>query len=412
MIYRAPELTGLDEQVLGEIEELRDDLRFHLVSPRRWYGTLSRVMMARAVQASTSIEGYHSTVDETAAIIDGEEPPGVDEDTRRAVSGYRDAMTYVLQLTGPSSPDRPRMDASLLKSLHFMMVGHDLTTHPGQWRPGAVWVRDGGGRPVYEAPDRDAVALLVDDLIAHVNESPAPALVAAASPDGHAAQRPSPAPALVAAAMAHLNLTLIHPFSDGNGRMARCLQSFVLGCADSEMSPVFASIEEYLGRNTGAYYGALTDTAAGSWSPERSARPWIEFCLTAHYRQAATLRRRIDRFEALWDRCEQTAARCRLPDRTVDALMHSARGWRLHRSLYISIVRSATGEQISDAMATRDLAAMASAGLLDPEGEKRGRHYLPSESLRDLEREIREMQPARPAIDPYGTLAPQRSYLL
>ena len=381
MIYETPELTGLDEQVLGEIQELRDDLRFHLVSPRRWHGTLSRVMMARAVQASTSIEGYHSTVDETAAIIDGEEPPGVDEDTRRAVSGYRDAMTYVLQLTGPSSPDRPRMDASLLKSLHFMMVGHDLTTHPGQWRPGAVRVRDGAGNPVYEAPDRDIVEPLIEELIAFVNNSPAPTLIGAA--------------------MAHLNLTLIHPFSDGNGRMARCLQSFVLARADSEISPVFASIEAYLGQHTIAYYAALTGTAAGKWSPERSVRPWIEFCLTAHYRQAAALRRRIDRFEAMWDRCEQTAARCRLPDRTIDALMHSARGWRLHRSLYISIVRSASGEPISDAMATRDLAAMASAGLLEPVGEKRGRHYLPSESLRALEREIRDMQPARPVIDPY-----------
>ena len=381
VIYETPELTGLDEQVLGEIQELRDDLRFHLVSPRRWHGTLSRVMMARAVQASTSIEGYHSTVDETAAIIDGEEPPGVDEDTRRAVSGYRDAMTYVLQLTGPSSPDRPRMDASLLKSLHFMMVGHDLTTHPGQWRPGAVRVRDGAGNPVYEAPDRDIVEPLIEEVIAFVNNSPAPTLIGAA--------------------MAHLNLTLIHPFSDGNGRMARCLQSFVLARADSEISPVFASIEAYLGQHTIAYYAALTGTAAGKWLPERSVRPWIEFCLTAHYRQAAALRRRIDRFEAMWDRCEQTAARCRLADRTIDALMHSARGWRLHRSLYISIVRSASGEPISDAMATRDLAAMASAGLLEPVGEKRGRHYLPSESLRALEREIRDMQPARPVIDPY-----------
>ena len=386
VIYETPELTGLDEQVLGEIQELRDDLRFHLVSPRRWHGTLSRVMMARAVQASTSIEGYHSTVDETAAIIDGEEPPGVDEDTRRAVSGYRDAMTYVLQLTGPSSPDRPRMDASLLKSLHFMMVGHDLTTHPGQWRPGAVRVRDGAGNPVYEAPDRDIVEPLIDEFITCVNDSPAPTLIGAA--------------------MAHLNLTLIHPFSDGNGRMARCLQSFVLARADSEVSPVFTSIEAYLGRNTGAYYRALTHTAAGSWSPERSARPWMEFCLTAHHHQAATLRRRVDRFEALWDRCEQTAARCRLPDRTIDALMHSARGWQLHRSRYISIVRSATGEPISDAMATRDLAAMVAAGLLEPVGEKRGRHYLPSESLRALELDIRAAQRARPVIDPYGTLAP------
>ena len=201
------------------------------------------------------------------------------------------------------------MDASLLKSLHFMMVGHDLSTNPGQWRPGAVWVHDGAGNPVYEAPDRDVVEPLIDELITCVNESPGTTVITAA--------------------MAHLNLALIHPFSDGNGRMARCLQSFVLARADSEISPVFTSIEAYLGQNVGAYYGALTDTATGSWSPERSARPWVEFCLTAHCRQAAALRRRIDRFEALWDRCEQTAARCRLADRTIDALMHSARGWSL-----------------------------------------------------------------------------------
>jgi len=382
VIYEAPTLSAQDIQVLEEIQTLRDDLQFYLRAPRRWYGTLSRVMMARAVQASTAIEGYHSTVDETAAIIDGEEPLGVDEDTRRAVSGYRDAMTYVLQLTNSSSPDTPQMDASLLKSLHFMIVAHDLTKQPGQWRPGAAWVHDGTGSLVYEAPDRDVVEPLIDALIAYVNDRSDPALVAAA--------------------MAHLNLTLIHPFSDGNGRMARCLQSFLLGCEFGGLPPVFSSIEEYLGRNTSAYYAALTETAAGSWSPERSARPWIEFSLIAHHRQASTLRRRIDRFEARWDRCEQIAARLRLPDRTIDALMHSAQGWPLKRSLYMRIVKSASGEEISDAMATRDLAAMAAAGLLDPVGEKRGRHYLPSESLRVLEQEIRAMQPARVTIDPYG----------
>lgn len=392
MIYEAPNLTERDTQILEGIQALRDDMQFYLGAPRRWYGTLSRVMMARAVQASTSIEGYHSTVDETAAIIEGEKPLDVDEDTRMAVSGYRDAMTYVMRLTGPSRNEEPRMDASLLKSLHFIMVGHDLSTNPGQWRSGAVWVRDGTGNPVYEAPDRDDVETLIDELIAQVNDRANPALIAAA--------------------MAHLNLTLIHPFGDGNGRMARCLQSFVLGSAFGALSPVFTSIEEYLGRNTAAYYAALTETAAGSWSPERSARPWIEFCLTAHYRQAATVRRRIDLFEARWDRCEQIVARSRLPGRVIDALMHSAQGWSLKRSLYMRIVRSATGEEISDAMATRDLAAMAAAGLLEPVGEKRGRHYRPSESLIALEQEIRAVQPARPVLDPYEASPPQRNELL
>lgn len=119
--------------------------------------------------------------------------------------------------------------------------------------------------------------------------------------------------------MAHLNLALIHPFSEGNGRMARCVQSWVLA-GERLLSPQFLSIEEYLGRNTSAYYDVLTLVAQGSWNPARDARPWLRFCLTAHYRQARTLLRRIEETEALWDRCEQLARRHRLPDRTVGPL--------------------------------------------------------------------------------------------
>jgi len=61
--------------------------------------------------------------------------------------------------------------------------------------------------------------------------------------------------------MAYLNLTLIHPFSDGDGRMERCLQSYVLASA-GVLSPVFTSVEEYLGRNTDRYYAVLTEVAA------------------------------------------------------------------------------------------------------------------------------------------------------
>lgn len=59
----------------------------------------------------------------------------------------------------------------------------------------------------------------------------------------------------IQAGMAHLNLVMIHPFRDGNGRMARCLQSLVLA-RGGILDPVFISIEEYLGRNTQRYYPA------------------------------------------------------------------------------------------------------------------------------------------------------------
>lgn len=380
MIYATPRLRPEDERVLAAIEELRGDLRFYLREPRRWYGSLRRTTFARAVQGSNSIEGYHASVEDVAAVLEDEAPLEADEETRQAIAGYRDAMTYVLQLAANES--MPPMDESLLKSLHFMMMKNDLTNNPGRWRPGGIWVEDENGQVVYTAPDRE----LVDTLIAEALTS----------------LRDDTSPSMVRAAMAHLNLVLIHPFSDGNGRMARCLQSFVLA-SDGILSPEFLSIEEHLGRNTTAYYAALTEVAAGRWSPDRSARSWIEFCLTAHYRQATTTLRRIREIEALWDRCERLASEHRLPQRCVGALCDIARGWRLRRSLYIKTVKATMGESVSDDTATRDLMALARAGLVEARGEKRGRTYVPTREARAVWMSIRDQRQGLELEDPYST---------
>jgi Fic family protein len=379
VIYRPPSLTDADRAVLHGLDHLREQLRYSVREPRRWSGTLRRAAFARAVQGSNSIEGYNATVADVVAVIEDEEPLAADEETRHAIAGYRDAMTYVLQLA--ASP--PPLDASLLRSLHFMMLRYDLTKNPGQWRPGAIWVEDPSGAPVYAAPDREVVDQLIVEMVDQANTD-----------DGHP---------LIRAAMAHLNLVLIHPFSDGNGRMARCVQSLVLAY-DGIVSPEFSSIEEYLGRNTADYYGVLAHVAGGRWTPQNDARPWVEFCLRAHYRQVQTLLRRVEETEALWTACERVAADRRLPDRSVAALCDVARGQHLRRALYVKLVASSTGDVVTDATATRDLRALVDSGLVEATGERRGRRYGPTPDLRAVWGEIRARRPERPADDPYVTL--------
>ena len=377
MIYTIPPLSDADRLAMERIDGIRENLHFYLHTPRRWYGTLRRAVMARAVQGSVSIEGYHASVEDVASVIDDEEPLAATDETRRAVAGYRDAMTFVIQI----APTSPVFDTSLLRSLHFMMIKYDLSKNPGQWRPKGVWVRGADGKIAYEAPERNLVEPLIDELLKQIATAEAPAMVTAA--------------------LAHLNLAMIHPFSDGNGRMARCLQTLVLA-RDGVLTPEFCSIEAYLGHNTTAYYKALQEMSEeGNWSPQLSARPWVKFCLTAHYRQAMSLLTRIRETEALWDRCEQAAARNRLPDRVVGALCDASRGWRLRRSLYIKTVRSSTGEEISNTMATRDLTALAAARLLEPVGERRNRYYMPTPETRRFWEEIRAVRMSQPIPDPY-----------
>lgn len=372
MLYTLPDLPDSFNSVVSRIDEMRLRLKFMLQqSPQRWTGLLRRSEFARAIQGSNSIEGYHVTVDDAVAAIDGEEPL-VDERTEAwlAVRGYREAMTYVQQLADDA---HFAYHEAVLRSLHYMMLSYDLGKHPGRWRPGVIFVRrNETGDVVYEGPDAGEVPALMEELITSLNA-------------------PGNLPIMVRAALANLNLVLIHPFSDGNGRMARALQSLVLA-REGILDPQFSSIEEYLGRNTPAYYDVLALVGQGSWHPQRDALPWVKFCLTAHYRQAETLLRRSQESSRLWTELEAEVKKKGLQERTVLALHDAAVGFRVRNSTY------RIAADVSDAVASRDLGQLVAAGLLVAQGEKRGRFYTAGDWLNEVRAETRL---TKVATDPF-----------
>jgi hypothetical protein len=188
--------------------------------------------------------------------------------------------------------------------------------------------------------------------------------------------------------MAHLNLVMIHPFKDGNGRMARTLQSLVLA-RKKIVSPVFSSIEEQLGRSTEQYYAVLGAVGEGSWRPENDARLWVRFCLDAHFKQAERTQRRVHEIEDLWGRVETLVAQLDLPVRSVGPLCDASRGFRIYNWLYRIAVAESDGEPIEAGTATRDLKALVSRGVLLARGEARGRYYVASSELRAIRESVR-----------------------
>jgi Fic family protein len=204
----------------------------------------------------------------------------------------------------------------------------------------------------------------------------------------------SNSPTIVKAAMAHLNLTMIHPFKDGNGRMARALQTLVLG-REGILHPVFSSIEEWLGRNTEDYYKILATTGGGTWSPQNDAAPWMRFCLRAHYQQTDTLLRRNEEYEALYDRVEEIVRREGLHDRTAIPLFEASLGRKITNARYQAAA------EVSQYVAGRDLKVLSDIGLLDPEGERRGRVYFGGKELKAARQASRIK---RPLTDPYEVL--------
>jgi Fic family protein len=372
VLFSTPTLTTDERWVLDHVEELRARLSARTREPRLWAGLLRRASLARAIQGSNSIEGYDASIEDALAAVDDEEPVDARDETWRATIGYRDAMSYVLQLADDL---HFVLDATLIRSLHYMLLSYDPTKSPGRWRLGSIYVRrDEDGEIVYTGPDAERVPRLVGELVERLQDDADPGMVRAA--------------------MAHLDLVMIHPFRDGNGRMARVLQSLVL-TRQGILGPAFCSIEEYLGRNTPAYYDVLAEVGAGSWSPANDARPWVRFCLTAHYRQARTLLRRSEEAERRWDAIDREVRRLGVPERSIPVLFNAAQGYRIRNATYRSLV-----EDVSELVASRDLRVLVEAGLLAPEGERRGRTYSASDGLRKIEQSVRTAR-VRDETDPF-----------
>jgi Fic family protein len=376
MLFTCPDLDAAELEVLDRIQQLREELRFAIVQePRRWTGSLRRVLFAKNIQSSNSIEGYNVTLEDAVAAVEGEDPVTARRENWQAVTGYRNAMTYVLQLA--NDPDFIYSEA-IIKSLHYMMIAYDLNKSPGTFRPGFIYIRESKtGEIVYEGPDREKIRPLMGELVEALNED-----------DGK--------PAMIRAAMAHLNLVLIHPFKDGNGRMARGLQTLVLG-REGILEPTFSSIEEYLGANTTEYYSVLAEVGRGYWQPENDVRPWIRYSLKAHYIQARTLLRRLKESEKLWDLLSRLVEERKLPERTIFVMFDAARGMRVRRATY------QPQAEVSENTATRDLKQLVDQNILIPAGERRGRSYIASDTLKDIRRQSLEVR--FQVEDPFKSLA-------
>lgn len=357
MLYTYTELDEAERAVVARIEMLQRDLRHFVVQqPRRWTGLLARMTRAKALRASNSIEDINVSQEDALAAVDGEDPVEADKQNWRAVLGYQQAMTYILQRCRDHDF---RFSVDSFLALHFMISQSDLDANPGNFRRGWVGVRNTRtGEIVHEGVDRDQLEPLIDDLIKYLNGPANPHVI-------------------VKAAMAHLNLTLLHPFSDGNGRTARCLQTAVLaneGMAARE----FSSIEEHIGRNQQEYYRVLAAAGGGGWHPDRDAKPWIRFCLKGHYMQLQTLLRRNQEFGIVYADLVDLLRERGLNERMALALLEAAFGRRVRNASY-----RVSGD-ISNNLASRDLKQLIDMGLLEAQGEKRGRHYLAGREVREI----------------------------
>jgi hypothetical protein len=291
VIFRSPKIHAEETEAIEKIEDLWRQLRRRVSEPRQWLGGLRRLVFTRSVAGSNSIEGYHASLEDVMAAVEDEPTVEASDETQIVLRGYRDAMTYVLQLADDNDVE---IDESLIKSLHFMMMKHDLTKRPGRWRTGDGYVRrEPRGEIVYEGPDSDLIPGLVSELVACVNELDGPSTRTCS--DGPPESRDD-SPVQRRATVAWPGL--FRRWSWRGRRSSRpCSLPSKSNSVDrrSSTTPCWEQLEKVRG------------------VPKTTPRLWVRFCLDAHFKQAERTQRRVHEIEDLWGRVETLVAQLDLP---------------------------------------------------------------------------------------------------
>lgn len=367
MLFATPPPGRALERELAELDRLRERLGDAAGIAGPWLGGLRRQWRASSAESSIEIEGFHVPERERLAVAGGGEVPDPGNADRMALSCYARAMDHVGVMS--NDPVFRWVDRVVL-DLHFDACWFQNDKDPGRYRQQGIEVTSpAGGQPAYVGPPQEQVPPLMDEVVDWLDRGDL---------DSHVAVR---------AAMAHLHVASVHPFRDGNGRIARIVQSLVLA-RGGVLAAEIVSIEEYLGRNTEAYYATLQKVQGGAYQPERDATPWLRFCVRAHLEQA---QRRLDQIAeagARWSLLEELIASRGWPDRLVIAL---------EQSLFAGVDRAsyAAEADVSAATASNDLRRLLDAGLLVQRGRGRSTQYGPSQLLQ-LQGDVKRRRDTKP----------------
>jgi Fic family protein len=211
---------------IAQIEKMRGQVEDSFILPEREVSLRHRAAV-EATSSSTAIENNPLSRQEVEAVLANQEiaraKRHIDE-----VKNYKQALDYIETRKATKTP----ITTTDILKLHKLTTRGLLSTEQsGRFRTGPVYVvRQTAFAPpevLYTAPPADRVAVLVDRLLAWLE------LVDQVHP-------------LIAAAVLHIEFVDIHPFADGNGRLARLLTLLYLGLQDFDFRGVLVPENYYI----------------------------------------------------------------------------------------------------------------------------------------------------------------------
>jgi Fic family protein len=267
-------------RLVGEIDEFKGAWRaLGNLAPDR-LATLRRVATVESVGASTRIEGAKLSDVEVDLILSNLDLGSFRTRDEQEVAGYAEATTMVFD----SWRDIP-LTENHIKQLHgaLLKFSHRDEHHRGEYKklPNNVEAFDEHGRSVgviFETATPFDTPRLMRELVEWTQRE---------------LEGKNHHPLLVIAVFI-VRFLAIHPFQDGNGRLARVLTNLLLLQTGYGHMP-YSSLERVIEENREQYYRALR-SAQGTLDRDESRLPdWLRFFLICLIEQKNVLAEKIQR---------------------------------------------------------------------------------------------------------------------
>ncbi len=305
--------------------------------------------LVRMVHYGTHIEGNELDLSQAEKVVMGQQVIARERDIQEVIN-YRKVIEKIEELIVDSAPFV--VDETFIKKLHKLTVHKILPEETsGEYRKTQVVIKNSQtGSVVFRPPQAIAVGYQISDLLQFVNSKEAE--------DIHPVLR---------SGIVHYEFVRIHPFVDGNGRVARALSTLILFLAGYDIRKFF-SLEEYFDMDAGRYYESLQSVEKNNGDLTQ----WLEYFTEGLSVELSKVKERVENVSADLPIREKLGGKpLMLTERQMKIVEYVRKAGYLQNQAFKNLF-----PMVSEDAVLLDIKALVAAGLIKKHGVTKGAKYI------------------------------------
>lgn len=343
---------------LIEIERVRGFL--DAVKPMEdWLLDMQNEILTLESHYSTHIEGTQLTLNQSREILEGKPVKSIRTDDKKELLNYRKALDFISEYLSKDVPITER----LIREIHKITVKdvRGNSADPGNYRKKQNYVINLKTHEILYTPPRPSrVPSLMKEFVVWLNK-----------------KREFLSPIFIAG-IAQIQLVNIHPFIDGNGRVARLLATLILYKKGYDFKRLF-TISEYYDKNRAAYYEAIQSVP----DHDMDLTYWLKYFVAGLQFQISKIREKAEDIVQAKLLIEQLKP-CQLNDCQEKIIGHVLFKGRINNKECQKLCHS------SRTISANNLTFLVKRNLLKREADKKSPYYILSPLLLEKINDIKK----------------------